>query len=541
MESNAHREGRDTVVNRLQLALNGLGGPNCVTNTPGLNNCVWLNPFSNAIPAGVANGVVNPGYNPAVANNNKGFINWLFPLVSTDQKTDILVFDAVVNGKTGLSLPGGDIGWAAGAQYRDTSYTTFYSDLNDFAVVPCVNSIGQGTNIIGPAGCTAAQIAAPAGPLLFLGGGNDRDYSQNVSAVFAEFSVPIFETLQAQLAARYEDYGGQVGSTFDPKASIRWQIFDAIALRGSYGTTFRGPPLNQLDPGSITTLQNIGGTFRAVRTSGNPSLQPESATTFNVGAIVKFSGFQASLDYWGFKFDNPIVTEPVAGIASAVFPTPTTNNCTDPAFAPLVARFTFNAGGCALANIIRLDINVINGSKVETSGLDLSAQYDFDFLGGRLALGVNATYVLKYDIDAVTVSGIVVQQAFDAKGKLNYQTTAYPLPELKGNAFVEYSIGMHNLRLQSNYVDGYTDQRTDIFLAGPATNGIAVTAGKEISSSLLHNLYYRLQLPADLTLTVAVENFTDKDPPFARLDLNYDPFTASAFGRTGKIGLRKKF
>ena len=53
MEQNATREGRDTVVNRYQLALRGLGGPNCniAGNTPGLNGCFWYNPFNNAIPA----------------------------------------------------------------------------------------------------------------------------------------------------------------------------------------------------------------------------------------------------------------------------------------------------------------------------------------------------------------------------------------------------------------------------------------------------------------------------------------------------------
>src|SRR6185436_17996836 len=52
MEQNAAREGRDTIVNRYQLALLGLGGPNCNTAapTPGANGCFFYNPFNNAIP-----------------------------------------------------------------------------------------------------------------------------------------------------------------------------------------------------------------------------------------------------------------------------------------------------------------------------------------------------------------------------------------------------------------------------------------------------------------------------------------------------------
>ena len=46
MEQNATREGRDTVVNRYQLALRGLGGPNCnvAANTPGAERLLLVQP-----------------------------------------------------------------------------------------------------------------------------------------------------------------------------------------------------------------------------------------------------------------------------------------------------------------------------------------------------------------------------------------------------------------------------------------------------------------------------------------------------------------
>mgnify|MGYP002648992598 CR=1 FL=1 len=45
----------------------------------------------------------------------------------------------------------------------------------------------------------------------------------------------------------------------------------------------------------------------------------------------------------------------------------------------------------------------------------------------------------------------------------------------------------------------------------------------------------------DTQLTASVQNVTDRDPPFARLDLNYDPFTGNPLGRVYKVGLRQKF
>jgi iron complex outermembrane receptor protein len=310
-----------------------------------------------------------------------------------------------------------------------------------------------------------------------------------------------------------------------------------MVLRGSYGTTFRGPPEDQLVADSVTSLQNIAGTFRAVDTFGNPALQPESAKTFNVGMILRAGAFSASLDYWNFDFDNPIVVEPVGGIVSALFPngasTTLPNNCGNPAYAGVQSRFTFNAAGCAAGNISRLRVAVVNGAPVKTDGLDLSLQYDWDnVLSGTLTLGVNATYILKYDVDATVVEGITVAPAFDAVGFLNYQTTAIPLPQWKGNAFLEYSAGPHNLRWTTNYIDGYTDQR--VLAVNPAL-------GKEIGSFVTHDLAYRVELPWEMRVIAAAENIFNEDPPFVRLELAYDPFTASALGRTFKLGVSKRF
>ena len=38
-------------------------------------------------------------------------------------------------------------------------------------------------------------------------------------------------------------------------------------------------------------------------------------------------------------------------------------------------------------------------------------------------------------------------------------------------------------------------------------------------------------------VTVSAINFTDEEPPLARLDLNYDAYTHNAFGRMIKVGL----
>lgn len=531
-----YRTGYDTMTNRYELALRGLGGPNCniAANTPGQNGCQWYNPFSNAIASNPITGQTNSQYNSAVANS-ADLARWFFQKLTTTQTTSLFVTDALLSGKLGIALPGGDIGWATGAQYRRSTFKADYNDLSNALINPCIN-----TPDFGVVNCTGSTRS---GPFVFLGVGTPVDLSNDVYAVFGEFSLPITKTLQGQLAIRYEDYRGLVGSTLDPKASLRWQALDWLALRGSIGTTFRGPADINLTTSPITSLQSILGTFRAVDILGNPKLQPESATTYSMGVVVNRERFRASMDYWGYDFKDPHVNEPVAGIVNALFPNGASaiNNCGVAAFAALQARFTFN-GACGPTTVARLKTYTVNGAPVKTSGIDIAGDYEFtEVFNGNLVVGADASYVLEYKVGATSVEGIPVAPAFNAVGYLNYQTTVYPIPRWKGNGFVEYSIGDHNLRWSTRYINGYLDQRTAPFIATPSTNNTVISAGKKIDAQILNDVTYRVFLPYGVTMTASVFNIFDRDPSFARLDLNYDPFTGDPIGRSYKIGFQKKF
>ncbi len=533
-EEKGNRTGYDTVVSRYQLALRGLGGPNCnniVAGQPG-STCLWFNPFSSAVPKNAITGQANPTYNAALANSAE-VARWFFQKAETEQTATLFVIEGLISGKTGWSLPGGDVMWAGGAQWRKSTFKTWYNDISNRAVNPCID-----TPINGSKTC-----ASPQGPLAFLGVGSNVFLTQDLYAVYGEVVAPITDTFNATLAARYEDYGGAVGSTFDPKLSLRWQANDWLAFRGSVGTTFRAPPAIQLNDDFVTSLQGINGTFRAVDVYGNPNLKPESATTYSIGVIFEAGNFRATLDYWNFDFQDPIVTDPVSGLVAAVFPNGIGAGAQANCASPLAARFSFSGGAtcasfasaaAASAAITRVRTNNVNGASIKTSGIDLIADWTFDdILGGALTIGGTATYVREYVTDATTIDGVVVAPAFDAVGKLNYQTTAYPLPQWKGSLYAEYNHGPHNVRWTVRYIDSYTDQRTAPFVSNPN--------GKTIDAFMSNDVTYRVFLPWDTTFALSVDNVFDEDPPFARLDLNYDPFTASGLGRTWKVALTKKF
>jgi len=556
-------EGADSLGDLLQNALAGFGGPNCayastasragLTATQlaalaGTNGCTYFNPFSTAVAVNPITGQTNPNYagsrntNGLSTTPGAGLINDLATFdnifrqdLKSNTITNLWVADLVLSGQSGLTLPGGEVGFAIGGQYRKNSYSIEYSPISNLAFTPC-----PGTPLNPAATCTPQT-----GALGFLGTNLDRSTKGDIWAAFAELQLPITDAIQAQLAARFEDYGGDVGSTINPQARVKVELTDWLALRGGVGTTFRGPTPQSLF-GNVTSLQIIGTSFRAIDINGNAALTPEKATTYNAGVLLDTGPFRASVDYFRYDFTNGIETEPVSGIVTALFGANGQANCNNPAYAALQARFTFTAAGCGIANVTRLRTNIVNSASVSTSGIDFMASYRTGFGEDfNLEAGFNGTYVIDYQTEDVSVEGILVQPAFDAVGKLNFQTTAYPLPQWKGFAYLQGETGPHSLRVQYNYIDGYTDQRTTIF-DGAANSGslagAAVTGGKEIGVFDTFDVTYRLNLESiGSTLSISALNIFDKDPPFARLDFNYDPFTASPLGFTLKAAISQRF
>ena len=551
-------EGTDTFGDLLQNALAGFGGPSCafassasraglsqaqLAAAAGTNGCTFFNPFSTGISGNPVTGATNANFAgrraPAGFNltpgaglvNDLPTIDNFFRTTRSDTTTRLFVGDIVLSGKSGIELPGGPLAFAIGGQYRSDSYKIRYAADSNLAVNPCPGSP------LDPNAICAQQTGA----LGFLGTNRNRTTSSDVYAIFGELRAPVTDTVDLQFSARYEQYGGAIGSTFNPQGRARWQVTPWLAVRGGAGTTFRGPPAVSQD-GQVTSLQVIGSAFRAIDIRGNPNLAPETALTYGGGLVVAAGPFSGSVDYFRYDLNGPQEAEPVAGIVNALFGATGNANCTNPAFAALRSRFTFTGAGCGIGNVQRLATNIINSADVSTSGIDFQGQVKFPVSEVSMVLGVNGTYVINYRTQDITVEGVVVQPRFDGVGLLNFQTSAYPLPRVKGNVFLQGDIGIHNLRLQYNYIDGYTDQRTAIFLPNTAAlAGATVAGGKNIGSFGTLDFTYRINLPTNTTISLSAQNILNKQPPFARLDFNYDPFTASPLGFNARFNITQRF
>lgn len=518
----------DTGVDALSNALVGLGGFDCATVTPGENGCLYYNPFSNAVAANAITGATNPQFDASLANSLE-LADYLTSATGSTNESSLLVLDVIFNGQLDWELPGGPVGWASGAQLRHEEFEVDPVDTSDLTMFPCTDpSVSAvGANGLCPDGSQSTGLFA------FLAGASPYKNNQNIFGGFLELQLPISDTVDVQLAGRYEKYPGDIGQTFDPKIAVKWQATDSFAFRGSAQTSFKGPTLNQLNPGVGTTLQFIAptGAFKAVDQAGDPALEPESATSFNVGAIFSQGNFNASVDYYNFDFEDTIIVESQDAIVAAVL------EALGNAAAPqgIVGRVTFDGGAQSAATISRIRANVVNGPDVKTSGIDLRADYTFDDVyGAELSVGGEATYILEYDVGSYQIEDVTIA-GFDGLGQLNRDNFSRPIPELKANFFANYARGIHNLRADVRYISEYDDQRAALFTAN--------TNGQTIDSFVSLDLTYNIDLidTYGFRAFVSGQNITDEDPPFARLDLSYDPYTHPSYGRVLKVGATVEF
>ncbi|NNC59685.1 MAG: TonB-dependent receptor [Erythrobacter sp.] len=537
------------VGSRLQAALNGLGGPNCQGTTPGANGCVFFNPFVNAGPENPALNLTNPFY-VAGAENSPELVRWLQVPNGVVEEESQYVFDAVVSGDTGFQLPGGNAAFAVGFQYRKTNFNSRpFNDISNLNINPCFRE--------GDRSCVGTSTEG-VGPFIFLGGSRPVDVDQSVYAIFGELQLPVTDQLEVQAAIRYEDYGGAVGSTINPKGSARFEATDWLTLRGSVGTTFRGPIPSQVAPISVTALQGFtaaGGNYKSLDIFGNPNdLGPETAFTYNIGAIldapIMGGGVVFSVDYWSIALKDRITTTPGDAIASFVGNGQTTGAAPVDCSSPLANLITFSGNTCVQGTTNGLDISRVrtdwvNGPDVDVSGIDFALNFDFP-LGQDLdlAFGAAGSWYLDYTFADFELQGVVVEPSYDAVGLGNYFRDPNTVPEWRANGFVNLAWNIANLRYSVSHIDGVSDDRcinrTPCFQTsqGPTDYGV------ESGSFTQHDISLTLDLNlagVEAQLQGAIKNFTDAEPAEAQLPLGYNPFVGNAIGRHYRIGLRTRF
>jgi iron complex outermembrane receptor protein len=355
---------------RAELAVNGLGGPNCTPN--GITDFNFRDepgPFGGALPTmwNVSNQAYYKGYTQtffpgfvfttreslslALTSNNHGqggceFYNpfltqmtnpdlansdelmaWMAPTVKrADKRNKLGVIDAVVSGEL-MEMRGGMAQFALGGQYRMQNNKSIAPEMNQPGLANAI--LEWGTN--GQPNTTHYVSNNFECSECIFNYSNDR----NVSAVFGELSLPLIENVETQIALRYEDYGGNIGSEVTPKVALSWRVMDTLLLRGSFSQSFRAPNVGIVEEG----LESSSNTFRdplrnqAVRaglaevnndnalpnftyTLGGPApdVGNEYADTFSAGFVWtpagRLEGLSLTADAWRFELTDKVLPQP---------------------------------------------------------------------------------------------------------------------------------------------------------------------------------------------------------------------------------------
>ena len=554
----------DTLGYRLQEALDGFGGPNCHaadqdpsrfgTQNPaaaGQNGCLWWNPFSTSFAGQPVRGLANPNYVPG-QGNPADLTRWLFDPRATETVNSDITLDLVLNGSSGLSLPGGPVGWAVGGQARRVrSYQNIPDPLYNGST-PCewpssyTSANGAGSANLPPTplpttdpnfrGCTPDS----PGPFVLFAPNPAINLGRHQSSVFAELDVPVLDSLNFQTAVRHEQFSGGLSSTVYKLAS-KWNVWGPLSFRGSYSTNYQTPPLGAA-PGTTTvaarTYTVAASNWLAAQFITDTNLKPETARSWNLGAIWKSEGFasdqrfQLTLDYFDIRTKDQIgqIADPNQ-IASLVFNGPggTVTTC-DPTVQPLLRRITFNngctAGMSGVGSFSSVSTRYGNGPGQITNGVDIQATYDLLVGRGDLTLNLTATRILELKTGATTLDGVVVSPEDNRLGDLNFASFAQSAPKLRANFSTNYNLDGHNVRLGVNFVSAVTDERPGIQYGENGANWVTV------------DLTYRYELNDHFAFTGSVENLLDRAPPPAQEEFGYDPWTASPLGRTVDVGFK---
>jgi len=398
--------------------------------------------------------LVSPRDGVSIAGNSASVFDQ-FALIRNDSaQVTQSVADLVLSGETGISMPGGNLSIAIGAQYRNLEL----EDIPDGRYQSGNNRLNE-------------LIPATFG-------------EQDAVAYFGEAVLPISDRFEVQAAVRYEDFDDQGGDTIDPKLAAKFDVTDSLALRASWGTSFQAPSIRQvagvISSATINDPADPGGGafIITVITGGSPILTPQSAENLNFGVVYRSdAGLDLSLDYWTYDYEDLILP---GADPQFIF---------DEVFAGRLPpdRATRDAVGQPATAVAEFQ----NRGKATASGLDFVGRYEMETRSGSLAFDLTSTIITEYDS---TEFG-------DILGNRNFSNGFGSTPDLKINGAVTYDWGNHTVNLTARHIGSYDDDQTG--------NGI----DSQITLDARYQLFLEEFLGGESSIGVGVVNLLDEDPP----------------------------
>ncbi|SNS94564.1 TonB-dependent Receptor Plug Domain [Sphingomonas laterariae] len=486
--------------------------------TPGAaSGCVPLNPFGEGSPSQQA-------------------IDWVtLTSVSHDKLTQHVVSGSI-SGDFGdlFSLPGGDVAFALGAEYRrESSKST--PDPADTA------------------GFTFNNVLLPS------------KGHYDVTEVFGELNVPVLknvpfaEELSFGAAIRFSDYS-TIGKTTTWKVDGVYAPIRDITFRATYAEAVRAPNISELfdpsnqtfefidDPCDIANVNN-GSSSRAANcaalltaagadpadfqdpnsasipgtVAGNSNLTEETAKTTTAGVVLQptfLPGFTASVDWYNIKIKSAITTVTAQRLADLCVDQATIDN----QFCAAITRQVGGANAGAIDSFALFPQNVAN---FHTRGVDFMVNYQFDTSDtGRMSLNLVGGY-----LDKLTFIGSPGADPSDDRN-VSDSVNGGPAPKWLFNFDATWKEGPLTINYGFNYFG-----KTLRFLRSTTAGDDDYVEGKyfKIKSKQEHEIQLGYDVTEEFNIYAGVNNLFDEKPDFASTF-----YPVSAVGRYFYAGARVK-
>lgn len=501
--------------------------------------------------------------------------------LSTQAALDAIRIETVRRGETTLtqldfrasrpdlfSLPGGEVGFAFGVEVRrDTQL-----DDRDPRVDGTINWTDTVTGVVQPSDLYGVSPTP------------DTEGERTVGAAYVEFAVPIVspemnvplvQSLDLQLAGRYEHYS-DFGDVTKPKVAMAWNVVDGFRIRGSWAQGFRAPNLEQVNAtvvtrgntrtdwirceadlraGRIANFTACGQRFVATaRRAGNPDLEPETSDTWSAGVVLqpqfmpdRFGQFIFTVDYWNVEQEGivGVFGEGNALILDYLLRTQGSSNPNVVRLAPTADDIALFAGtGLDPVGQVQYVDDIYQNLQPQTvRGVDMSLTYNLeDTAIGDFDFNLNVSRMLEYFrppspgiqalLDARDAGQINAGTVIPAEGSL---LGVDGIPEWRGSASLIWTMGDFQVGAFAQYTAGVLDD--DVVDASGAF--------WEVDDLVTGNLYGQYEFEVGplnrARVRLGVRNITDERSPIESSSFGYLGSLYQPYGRYWYASVRAEF
>lgn len=281
---------------------------------------------------------------------------------------------------------------------------------------------------------------------------------RDVAAAYVDLAARLRPAWQVDLAGRYEHYS-DAGDTLTGKIATRYDLSDALAVRGTVSNGFRAPTLAQANFTSIVVSPSYANALVAVsspaaRALGAAPLRPERSVNLSAGIVARpVAELDVAIDAYQIGIRDRI-------LAGGIYNGP-------------AALDALGRQGITLPATVSPESAAVqyyaNGVRTRTRGLDITARYRTALGGGTTvtwdaAANVNSTRVTRVGVDR---NG---RPLLNAQG-IGYLTTAYPASKIIAGGLLDagrWSLSLHEIRhgrtrAQLTYYTGPDAFSNDVF------------------------------------------------------------------------------